>query len=146
MSDILFVCVHNAGRSQMAAALFNRMAAERGMSIRAASAGTHPAAAVHSGVAAAMRVCGINISDAKPALMTNALVERANRVITMGCAVDAAECPALLLKTPLDWGLPDPAGKDAAEVRAIRDEIRRRVAALIDALASDGLGDCAADA
>lgn len=145
MSGILFVCVHNAGRSQIAAAFFNRIAAERGMSIRAASAGTHPAASVHAGVAAAMRECGIDISDAKPALMANALMERANRVITMGCAVDAAECPALMT-APEDWGLPDPAGKDAAEARFIRDEIKRRVASLIEALAADGLGDCAADA
>lgn len=85
MSGILFVRVHNAGRSQMAAAFFNRMAAERGMSIRAASAGTHPAARVHAGLAAAMRECSIDIADAKPALVTDALVERAKRVITMGC-------------------------------------------------------------
>lgn len=146
MSGILFGRVHNAGRGQTAAAFFNRMAAERGMSIRAASAGTHPAASVHTGVAAAMRECGIDISDAKPALVTDAPVERAKRVITMGCAVDAAECPALPLTAPDDWELPDPAGKDVAEARAIRDEIKRRVAVLIDALAADGLGDCAADA
>lgn len=78
--------------------------------------------------------------------MTDALVERAKRVITMGCAADAAECPALPLTELEDWDLPDPAGKDAAEARAIRDEIKRRVAALIDALAAAGLGDCAADA
>ena len=146
MSGILFVCVHNVGRSQMAAAFFNRMAAERGMSIRAASAGANPAASVHAGVAAALRERGIDITDAKPTLMTNAPVERANRVITMGCAVDAAECPALPLTAPEDWGLPDPAGKDAAEARAIRDEVRRRAAALIEALAAAGLGDCVADA
>lgn len=74
MSGILFGRVHNAGRNQMEAAFFNRMAAARGMSIRAASAGTHPAASVHAGVAAALRECGIDISDAKPALMANALV------------------------------------------------------------------------
>lgn len=73
-------------------------------------------------------------------------MERAKRVITMGCAADAAECPAPPLTAPDDWELPDPAGKDAAEARAIRDEVRRRVAALIDALAADGLGDCTADA
>lgn len=144
MSGILFVRVHNAGRSQIAAAFFNRMAAERGMSIRAASAGAHPATSVHAGVAAALRECGTDIADAKPALVTDAPVERAKRVITMGCAADAAECPALT--EPEDWGLPDPAGKDAAEARAIRDEAKRRVASLIDALAADRLGDCAADA
>lgn len=74
------------------------------------------------------------------------MVERAKRVITMGCAVDAAECPALPLTNPVDWGLPDPAGKDAAEARAIRDEVKRRVVALIEALAAAGLGDCVADA
>lgn len=78
--------------------------------------------------------------------MTDALVERAKRVITMGCAADAAECPALPLTELEDWDLPDPAGKDAAEARAIRDEVRRRAAALIEALAAAGLGDCAYDA
>ena len=134
MSDILFVCVHNAGRSQMAKAFFNRAAQRAGISLKAESAGTEPAEHVHPVVAEAMREVGIDIRDAKPRLMTNDSVERARQVITMGCAVDAQTCPALLLQDVEDWGLPDPAGKDMPEVRAIRDEAERRVVDLIKSL------------
>ena len=134
MSGILFVCVHNAGRSQMAKASFNKLVGEAGISSKAESAGTEPAERVHPIVAEAMREVGIDIYDAKPRLMTNAAVERAQRVITMGCAVDAEACPALLVRNMEDWGLPDPAGKDIAEVRAIRDEVERRVEGLIKRL------------
>ena len=134
MSDILFMCVHNAGRSQMAKALFNRAAQQAGISLKAESAGTEPAEHVHPVVAEAMREVGIDIREAKPRLMTNDAVERAQQVITMGCAVDAETCPALLLRDVEDWGLPDPAGKDMPEVRAIRDEVDRRVADLVESL------------
>ena len=77
---------------------------------------------------------GIDISDANPSLMTNDMVEQAHRIITMGCAVDAEACPTLLLRDVDDWGLPDPAGKDISEVRAIRDEVERRVTSLVESL------------
>ena len=131
MSDILFVCVHNAGRSQMAKAFFNRLAEESGIPLRAESAGTEPAKRVHHIVAEAMREVGIDIRRAKPLLMTNEAVGQAQRVITMGCAVDAQACPVLLLHNVEDWGLPDPAGKDISEVRVIRGEVERRVAELV---------------
>ena len=134
MSDILFVCVHNAGRSQMAKAYFNELAAQVGILLKAESAGTEPAKRVNPVVADAMREAGIDISGEQPRLMTDAAVERARQVITMGCAVDADACPALLLRDIEDWGLPDPAGKDICEVRAIRDEVERRVASLIEEL------------
>ena len=140
MSDILFVCVHNAGRSQMAKAFFNKLAEESCIPMRAESAGTEPAEHVHPIVAEAMHEAGIEISDVKPRLMSNEAVERAQQVITMGCAVDAEACPALLLRDMKDWGLPDPAGKDIAEVRVIRDEVERKVAGLVERLrAENGL-------
>lgn len=134
MNHILFVCIHNAGRSQMAAAFFNQLARERSLSIRALSAGTEPAKKVHDGVVASMMECGIDLSDARPRLLTNHMAEQAQQVITMGCAVDAEACPALLLQDVEDWGLPDPAAQNADTVRQIRDEIRRRVQDMIDSL------------
>lgn len=135
---VLFVCVHNAGRSQMAAALFNAVARERGLSWVAESAGTEPAERVHPEVVEAMGELGIDLSGARPRLLTNDAVEAADRVVTMGCQVDAGLCPALFLKNVEDWGLPDPKGRPPAEVRQIRDEIRRRVEALLDELAQQG--------
>lgn len=125
---VLFVCVHNAGRSQMAAALFNRHANGRAT---ADSAGTRPAARVHPEVVDAMREVGIDLAGAKPGLMTPELSAGADRVITMGCA--EGECPVVSVPVE-DWGLPDPAGRPAPEVRAIRDEIDRRVRELVSRL------------
>lgn len=130
--QVLFVCVHNAGRSQMAEAFFNDLAQARGIDARAESGGTQPAEAVHPEVVAAMREAGIDLAGRRPALMTNQQVEEAGRVITMGCQVDADACPAIFLKDVEDWGLPDPKGRPMDEVRAIRDEIRRRVEGLLD--------------
>lgn len=124
---ILFVCVHNAGRSQMAAALFNRLAAGRAT---ATSAGTRPAARVHPEVVAAMRELGIDLDDARPRPLTPELARGVARVVTMGCG---DECPVLGVPTE-DWALPDPAGQPMAVVREIRDEIARRVEALCKSL------------
>lgn len=135
MSDILFLCVHNAGRSQMAKAFFNNLAEESDMPLRAESAGTEPTERVHPVVARAMSEVGIDISGVEPRIMTNEDVERAQRIITMGCSVDSGACPALLLRDVEDWGLPDPAGKSLPEVRAIRDEVKLKVARLIENLA-----------
>ena len=136
MSDVLFVCIHNAGRSQMARALFNRMAAGRGLSLKAGSAGTDPASGVHDNVVEAMAEIGIDLSNARPVTLSDEMVETAGRVITMGCAVDDAQCPAIAMRDVEDWGLPDPAGRSAEEVRAVRDRIAERVEHLIDSLAS----------
>ncbi len=137
VKKVLFVCVHNAGRSQMAAALFNRLARERGLDWVAESAGTEPADRVHPEVGAVMAELGIDLSTARPRLLTSEDVETADRVVTMGCEVDAGVCPAIFIKNVEDWGLPDPKGRSTDEVRAIRDEIRRRVEALLDGLAVD---------
>lgn len=134
MSEILFVCVHNAGRSQMAKAFFNRMAQDAGVRLRAESAGTEPAERPHAVVVAAMREVGIDISAVKPQVMTDEHALRARRIITMGCAVDADACPALLLRHVEDWGLPDPASGDMPQARLIRNRIERKVAALLQNL------------
>jgi arsenate reductase len=127
---VLFVCVHNAGRSQMAAALFNRHASGRAL---ADSAGTQPAARVHPEVVEVMNEIGIDVAAAKPRLLTADLAAGAVRVITMGCA---DECP--VVNAPMeDWGLPDPAGKPIAAVRKIRDDIDRRVLSLLAELRSE---------
>ncbi len=125
---VLFVCVHNAGRSQMAAALLERHA-QGAVEVR--SAGSEPADQVHRGVVEAMAEVGIDLSQASPRRLSTAQVEVADVVITMGCG-DA--CPVLPGKRYLDWDLPDPAGQSVDQVRAIRDEIDRRVRALVDEL------------
>ena len=125
MKIVLFICVHNAGRSQMAEAFFNRMAKGKAVAI---SAGTEPASSVNPIVAQAMRETGIEIGGKKPKLLTEAIAENADLAITMGC-MDKA-CPAGLIAFE-DWGLPNPKGKPIEEIRPIRDEIKRRVEELI---------------
>ncbi len=134
MNEVLFVCVHNAGRSQMAKALFNKLATERGLSVRAESAGTEPSGHVHANVAQALRELSIDITKAQPQILTNDMVEQAKKVITMGCAVDSKACPAIFIKGVVDWGLPDPKDRPMEEVRTIRDTIQRRVTELVESL------------
>lgn len=121
---ILFVCVHNGGRSVMAEAF------ARAAGLDAASAGTEPQAAPHPEVVASMREVGIDVSAHRGALLTPEMVDAADRVITMGCAIDSQACPAILYADVEDWGLPDPKGRSPAEVAQIRDEIKTRVEAL----------------
>jgi arsenate reductase len=126
--EVLFVCVHNAGRSQMAAAFLERAAEGR---VRVRSAGSTPADEVNPSVVEAMAEVGIDISSEMPKELTDDSVREADVVITMGCG-DA--CPIFPGKRYLDWELPDPAGKTVEEVRPIRNEIDRRVQALIEEL------------
>jgi len=129
---VLFVCVQNAGRSQMAAALFNRYSTA---SLRAESAGTRPARRVHPEVVAAMREVGIDLEGNTPQRMTPELAAGVDRVVTMGCG---DECP--VVRAPVeDWGLPDPAGQPLGTGRAIRDEIDARVRALLASLDEEPL-------
>jgi arsenate reductase (thioredoxin) len=124
---VVFACMQNAGRSQMAAALFNLHARGRAW---ADSAGTRPAKRVHPEVVEVMREIGIDIGAAKPRLLTTQLAAGAVRVVTMGCA---EECP--VVNAPVeDWGLPDPAGQPLEVVREIRDDIERRVRLLLSTL------------
>lgn len=126
MKTVVFACVHNAGRSQMAAALFNKLAdSAKG---RALSAGTSPGGRVHPEVVTVMREEGIDLSDARPRKLTPELAAEAQLLVTMGCG---DECPYVPGLRRDDWPLEDPKGKPIERVRAIRDEIRDRVEALI---------------
>jgi arsenate reductase (thioredoxin) len=128
MATVLFVCLHNAGRSQMSQALFQRAAGDRHTAI---SAGTTPVEHLNPEVVEVMRELGIDLTDRKPQLLTRELAEQADVVVTMGCG-DA--CPYIPGKQYIDWDLPDPNGRPIAEVRATRDEIGRRVTALLELL------------
>ncbi len=123
--SVLFVCVHNAGRSQMAAALLAEQAAGR---IDVRSAGSEPAASVNPAVVEAMLELGIDLHAEQPKLLTAEAVHESDVVITMGCG---DVCPVFPGKRYLDWRLDDPAGQDLEHVRPIRDEIDRRVKALV---------------
>ncbi len=125
MSTVLFVCLHNAGRSQMSQALFDRAAAGRHSAL---SAGTNPGDRVHPEVIEVMRELGIDLADRTPQLLTRELAEQADLVITMGCG---DQCPYIPGKRYLDWELPDPKGRPVDDVRATRDEIANRVDQLI---------------
>jgi arsenate reductase len=130
MKTVVFVCVHNSGRSKMAEAFFNQLAQCKDM--RALSAGTQPGAEVNPVVVAAMKEVGIDISASKPQALTFDMVDKADRMITMGCGADAGGlCPASFIQTE-DWKLEDPHGKSLEQVRIIRDEVKRRVEKLIE--------------
>jgi len=128
-STILFVCVENAGRSQIAEAF------AQGVGLEASSAGTMPASKVNQVVVEAMREKGIDLSSRHPKILTNDMINRASLVVTMGCSVEEV-CPRPMLakmqKKLVDWRLDDPKGKPLEEVRRIRDEIERRVIALAE--------------
>ncbi|MEJ5298979.1 MAG: arsenate reductase ArsC [Armatimonadota bacterium] len=130
MKQVLFVCVHNSGRSQMAEALFNRLAPE---GMRAVSAGTCPGGGLNPAAVEAMKEIGIDLEadGHHPKVMTPEMVESSVRIITMGCDVDASACPANYYVTE-DWGLEDPRNKPLETVRRIRDQIEERVRRLIE--------------
>jgi arsenate reductase len=130
MAAVLFVCLHNAGRSQMSQALLERAAGGRHVAVSAGSE-ADPAGHVHPEVVEVMRELGVDLSDRRPQPLTRALAERADVVVTMGCG-DA--CPVVPGKRYLDWDLPDPAGRPLDEVRRTRDEIAARVAVLVEQL------------
>ena len=126
MKTVIFACVHNAGRSQMAAAYFEQLA--NPALARAVSAGTRPAARVHPEVVEAMNEAGIDLSPARPQPLTPGLASGADLLITMGCG---DECPVVPGLRREDWPLDDPKGQSAKRIREIRDEIRQRVRQLI---------------
>lgn len=132
LPSVLFVCVHNAGRSQMAAAFLTHLAGDR---VQVRSAGSAPADRVNPAVVEAMREVGIDLSAETPKVLTTAAVQSSDVVITMGCG-DA--CPYFPGKRYLDWQLPDPAGQGVEAVRPIRDEIQARIRTLISELAPAG--------
>ena len=128
MANALFVCLHNAGRSQMSRALFERAAEGRH---GADAAGTQPAERLHPTVVEAMAEVGIDLAHRQPQLLTREMAEQADVVVTMGCG---DECPYIPGKRYVDWDLSDPAEMTTEEVRELRDDIARRVDALLDEL------------
>jgi arsenate reductase (thioredoxin) len=126
MDIVVFACVQNAGRSQMAAAFFNQHADTR--RAVALSAGTRPAAHIHPEVLEVMREVGIDLAPVRPRPLTRDLAENANLLVTMGCGESCPAVPGLAVE---DWPLRDPAGASLAEVRQVRDEVQRRVGALL---------------
>src|SRR5579863_10374110 len=128
MKTVLFACIHNAGRSQMAAAWFNALA-DRDKA-RALSAGTEPGTRVHPEVVTAMREVGIELDGIAPQKLTDDLAATASMLVTMGCG---EACPVVPGVQRRDWPLEDPKGKPVARVREIRDDVRARVAALLEA-------------
>jgi arsenate reductase len=126
VKTVIFACVHNAGRSQMAAAYFNSLVKEG--TARAISAGTQPGTQVHPEVLEAMKEIGIDLSNARPQLLTQELAEGADTLITMGCG---DKCPVVPGLKRGDWPLEDPKGKPVERVREIRNEVRDRVQGLL---------------
>ncbi|MEU3297997.1 arsenate reductase ArsC [Streptomyces longwoodensis] len=130
--SVLFVCVHNAGRSQMAAAFLTHLAGDR---VQVRSAGSAPADTVNPAVVEAMAEVGVDIAAEVPKVLTVEAVQASDVVITMGCG---DTCPVFPGKRYLDWELPDPAGRGVEAVRPIRDEIEKRVRGLVDDIAPVG--------
>lgn len=138
MKTILYVCVHNAGRSQMAEAFTNFLAARRGLDVQGLSAGTEAGERVNPLAVQVMEEIGISLEGHTPKQLTQELADSASRIITMGCGVDATSCPARIHLSE-DWGLDDPASKPVEEVREIREQIQRRVDDLLSELAAKGV-------
>ena len=128
MRRVMFACVHNAGRSQMAAAFFNALADPE--KARAVSAGTEPGECVHPEVVSVMKEVGLDLSAAQPRRLTQEMAQNASLLVTMGCGDKCPYVPGLRVE---DWPLPDPKGQPLVRVREIRDEVRRRVEALLKA-------------
>jgi arsenate reductase (thioredoxin) len=128
---ILFVCVENAGRSQMAEGFFNQKYAPKGY--RAISAGTRPVSQINSLAIQAMSEVGIDISNQKSKIITEDMIKSSAKSVNMGC-IERAECPMLFINNVIDWGIEDPKGKSIEKVREIRDEIDIRVKEIVESL------------
>lgn len=130
---LLFVCVHNSGRSQMAEAYVNQLAREGGLDVVAESAGTVGGRILNPAAVQVMEEDGVSMAGQAPKLLTQEMADRADRIISMGCGVDAEACPAKFLLAE-DWELDDPAGQPIERVREIRDAIRGRVESFLNEL------------
>jgi len=126
VKTILFVCVHNACRSQMAEAFLNRLAADRGLNLRGESAGASPGERISPVAAQTMAEAGVSMQGHRPRLLTSEAALEAGRIITMGCGVEAEMCPPGAYNSK-DWGLPDPHGHGIEAVREVRNAVRARV-------------------
>ena len=132
-SNILFVCVENAGRSQMAEAFFKKYAPKK---FNVFSAGTNPSSQLNLLAVKVMKEIGINLDDQSPKLMSDSMIADSLKTINMGC-MDKESCPALFVKDVINWNISDPKEKSIDEVRKIRDQIKFEVLHLIDSLAND---------
>ena len=135
MKTVLFVCVHNAGRSQMAEALLNKRAKERSLPVQAMSAGTVAGREINPVARQVMEEIGVPLEGQTPKMLTQAVADAADRVITMGCGVDADVCPARIHLSE-DWGLDDPKGQSLEKVRTIRDLIAAKIEILLTEMES----------
>ncbi|HJJ22518.1 MAG TPA: arsenate reductase ArsC [Nitrosopumilus sp.] len=131
--NVLFVCVENAGRSQMAEAFFKKYAPKK---FNVISAGTTPSSQLNPIVVKVMKEIGIELDEQSPKLLSNTMIESSLKTINMGC-MDKESCPSLFVKDVLDWNIPDPKEKTIDEVRKIRDQIKSEVMNLIDSLEND---------
>lgn len=130
MKTVLYVCVHNAGRSQMAEAFTNTLAKERGIAVHALSAGTIAGEAINPQAVSVMQELGIFMTQQHPKQLTQEMADSADRVVTMGCGVEAEACPARIHLSE-DWGLEDPKGLPIEKVRFIRDQIKAKTETLL---------------
>ena len=128
--NILFVCVENAGRSQMAEAFFRKFASDR---FNVSSAGTTPSSQLNPIVIQVMKEIGIDMVNQQPKLLSNSMIANSSKTVNMGC-MDKESCPSLFVKDVLDWNISDPKGKSFDEVREIRDKIKSEVMTLIKSL------------
>ena len=131
--DILFVCVENAGRSQMAEAFFKKFAKNR---FNVISAGTSPSSNLNPIVVSVMEEIGIDLKNQNPQLLSSSMIENSNKTVNMGC-MDKESCPSLFVKDVENWNIDDPKGKSIEDVRKIRDQIEKDVLNLLDSLESD---------
>ena len=131
--NILFVCVENAGRSQMAEAFFKKFAKNR---FNVISAGTSPSSNLNSIVVSVMEEIGIDLKNQNPQLLSSSMIENSNKTVNMGC-MDKESCPSLFVKDVENWNIDDPKGKSIEDVRKIRDQIEKDVLNLLDSLESD---------
>jgi len=132
-TNILFVCVENARRSQMAEAIFNELAKKKGLNTRASSAGTMPSSQVDPKVRKVLEEIGIKIENQKPKSLTNEMISKSYKIITMGCLAKDV-CPSVFIDKTIDWNIEDPKGKPIEEVRKIMREIERKVRELVSEL------------
>ncbi len=132
-SNILFVCVENAGRSQMAEAFFKKYALKK---FNVFSAGTHPSSQLNPLTVKVMKEVGIDLNDQSPKLMSDSMIDDSLKTINMGC-MDGESCPSLFVKDVINWNISDPKDKSIDEVRKIRDQIKFEVLRLIDSLEND---------
>ena len=131
--NILFVCVENAGRSQMAEAFFKKYAKNQ---FNVISAGTSPSSHLNPVVVSVMNELGIDLENQKPQLLSSSMIENSNKTVNMGC-MDKESCPSLFVKDVDDWNIEDPKGKSIEDVRKIRDQIKNDVLNLLNSIESD---------